>query len=312
MFYGFEVVTGHTHDQFAWDYGGGEFFEPVLDFLNKNYLSLAGGVIINGVSTPSEAERHIDMVIDDLSNLEQTAIREMVDMVLLSDSIPYNLSCEQKYSAYMMINLAKHRYLLDYSAEVRVETTGAEDYHAHTDRFRNSGKQKDFFTLCDVINENNYTPLLVTCHVFRSFCDMIRFLMSEMIRLNVSIKKCKNCGKYYVPSRSDALFCSGVSPQDEKKTCQEYGKYSNYLEKTRTDEATRLYKQIYNAKNNRARQGKKKYPPNGNPPWNTDLEGFIAKANAYKADIKGGIKSETEYIEWLKSMKEKKVFSNAT
>lgn len=115
------------------------------------------------------------------------------------------------------------------------------------------------------------------------------------------IKKCPNCGRYFVPfSRSDTVFCDEKAPQDTSRTCKEYGNYMSYLRKTQLDEATKLYKQIYNAKVNRVKRGY-------NPRLKAELDQFILDARQWKSKVKAGTKTEAEYIEWLKAVKGKKV-----
>ena len=41
---------------------------------------------------------------------------------------------------------------------------------------------------------------------------------------NIEIKKCKNCGKFFVPeNRSDELYCSNIF--ENEKTCKEVGPF---------------------------------------------------------------------------------------
>ena len=83
---------------------------------------------------------------------------------------------------------------------------------------------------------------------------------------------------------------------------QEYGKYRDYLEKNRTDEATKLYRSIYNTMQNKSRRCNYK-----NTALIQAVEEFKKCGNRWRADIKDGRKTNEEFIEWLKSVKDKKV-----
>jgi len=90
------------------------------------------------------------------------------------------------------------------------------------------------------------------------------------------------------------------------KTCQEYSKHRRHLEKIRTDEASRLYKQIYNSKNNKARRCKTEENPGGNPVFNADLDWFVSESAQWKTDISSEIRAKDDYIAWLRNVKEGK------
>lgn len=137
------------------------------------------------------------------------------------------------------------------------------------------------------------------CYMLIGLCIAI---LQEIFYNNRIIKKCPNCNRYFVPlKRSDTIYCNEKSPQDPSKTCREYGIYTSYLKKTQTNEAIKLYKQIYNSKNNKMRRY------NGsNDRLCNDLRSFVETAKQWKTDVKDGAKTEAEYIKWLKEVKEKK------
>lgn len=113
------------------------------------------------------------------------------------------------------------------------------------------------------------------------------------------IKKCPNCNSFFVPlTRSDTIYCDEPAPQDLTKSCKEYGKYVAYLKKTQMDLATKLYKQIYNLKANRVKRC-------DNSKLKEELESFIAEARAWKTDIKAGTREESDFIQWMKDVKER-------
>ena len=138
-------------------------------------------------------------------------------------------------------------------------------------------------------------------HKIRSIFGLCAASLYEIFSEGHIIKKCPNCGGFFVPlSRSDTIFCDEYAPQDRTRTCKEYGRYMTYLNKNRTDEATKLYKQIYNSKANKVKRC-------DNPKLREDLEDFIAHAKVWKAEVKAGAAEEAEFIQWLKEMKGKKV-----
>ncbi|KNZ41445.1 DUF6076 domain-containing protein [Acetobacterium bakii] len=137
------------------------------------------------------------------------------------------------------------------------------------------------------------TPIYKVHNIF----SMISIEVSKILEKDIDINICNNCKKFFIPlNRSDTQFCDNVSPQDENKTCKEYGRYINYLTKTQNDLATKLYKQIYNSKANKAKRTR-------NIIFQNDLNKFRLLAKKYKNRIKLGEITEDEYIIWLKDQK---------
>lgn len=124
---------------------------------------------------------------------------------------------------------------------------------------------------------------------------------STLIDEQFPIKKCKICGKYFVPlNRSDTLYCDRVSPIDPKRTCKEYGSQKLWYDKLKNDEVAKLARNIYSAKQMLVRR-------------NPDIVGYKKMFEYFKTErkkwevlVKSGEKSKEEYVSWLNEMKVKK------
>lgn len=114
-------------------------------------------------------------------------------------------------------------------------------------------------------------------------------------------KRCKNCGKFFVPlSRSDEMYCNNVSPQDQMRTCKEYGSQKLWYDRLKSDEVAKLARNIYSAKQMLVRR-------------NPDIVGYKKMFDYFKLErkkwetlVKSGEKSKEEYLSWLNEMKAKK------
>lgn len=135
--------------------------------------------------------------------------------------------------------------------------------------------------------------------------NIFEFITANLYNIfdsGLTVKKCNNCGKFFVPyNRSDTIYCDRVSPQDVAKTCKEYGAIKSYHDNLKNNEAMGLYRKIYMAKQMLARRNPdvKEYAKN--------FEEYKLISKQWKREIKEGIKTEAEYLEWLKAVKEKKV-----
>lgn len=135
--------------------------------------------------------------------------------------------------------------------------------------------------------------------------DLVNYLCMTFYQLldkGYLIKKCENCGKYFVPfNRSDTLYCDRFAPQDNNKTCKEYGASKTYLENLKNDKAKGLFRKIYMAKQMLAKRNP------DSPEYAESFEKYKTQSKQWKAEVKAGTKTEQEYIDWLKAVKEKKV-----
>lgn len=131
---------------------------------------------------------------------------------------------------------------------------------------------------------------------FNSLISAYYFSLLYFIENNIPIKKCKNCGKYFIPeNRNSSVYCNRI--YTDKKTCKEIGANNAYNEKLKKDEVNGLYRKILSAK---------KMTANRNPDIPLYLEKYEkwkAEANQFKKDIKSGKKTEDEFKQWLENTK---------
>lgn len=94
---------------------------------------------------------------------------------------------------------------------------------------------------------------VVDLFVLHSSIAAIQFDFSQVIRDEIVIKKCANCGKYFVPSiRSDEIYCENVFRNN--KTCKQLG----YETKVMKDDVLKEYRKIYKTQNARKQRNKHK------------------------------------------------------
>lgn len=163
------------------------------------------------------------------------------------------------------------------------------DYRAVTDAFMESvdaGGGEDIF-LAD------------------SFREVLVMELYQLLSSGETVSVCRNCGKPFAAfNRSDTFYCDRLAPQDGRKSCKEYGAYYVRLEKVRHDEATHIYKQVYNCLQNRYRRTKTPESPEGNARLKADAENFLAGCREWKGRIRADEATEQDYIIWLNQRKE--------
>lgn len=60
------------------------------------------------------------------------------------------------------------------------------------------------------------------------------------------LKKCKNCGKYFLTINSAVIYCDNVF--EDNKTCREIGASKVFTKNLEKDEAYNLYRKVYKKK----------------------------------------------------------------
>lgn len=153
----------------------------------------------------------------------------------------------------------------------------------------------------------NYVPFphdpdnAVFVYEVSDLLETVLLSAQTLIDEQIQVKKCGICGKYFVPlNRSDTLYCDRISPTDPKRTCKEYGSQKLWYDRIKSDEAAKLARNIYSAKQMLVRR---------NPDilaYKEMFEYFKEERKKWENWIKSGEKSKEEYLNWLNKMKVKK------
>lgn len=128
----------------------------------------------------------------------------------------------------------------------------------------------------------------------------------ELARRNKVVRKCKNCGRYFIPeNRSDTLYCDEPSPEAPEMTCKEYGTRRLWYERQKEDELATLSRKIASAKGMLAKRNP------DIPAYAASYEYFKAERMIWKKAVDEGRKTKEEYREWLLLMQSQKVIKEA-
>ena len=140
------------------------------------------------------------------------------------------------------------------------------------------------------------TPLTVyQCESIEDVCiASLHFLISN----NYNIRKCKNCGRYFVAYlRSDAEYCTRVSPYNQKKTCREDGPKRTYGASVNGDIVKKRLQQIESAR----RMRKHRNPDN----WDiqTEFDEWHTAMVRWRREYQSGSISAEQFLVWLEAHK---------
>lgn len=140
------------------------------------------------------------------------------------------------------------------------------------------------------------TKANINTSYFIECTDIIQTLLIELLeiaKLNIKIKKCRNCGKFFVPdNRSDEIYCSNIF--ENGKTCKEIGHFKVQQKMIQENDDLRIYRNVYQKLLLRTRRNP------SNIKYAREFESFKDDNNKWRENISKGKSSEKEYLKWLK------------
>lgn len=128
--------------------------------------------------------------------------------------------------------------------------------------------------------------------------DVALISLFYLIQEKMTIKRCENCGKFFVPLlRSDAIYCDRLAPQDSEKSCKEYGSKVRWYESVVGDEVLKISRNIYYAKKMLAQRNPDK------PEYMEMYEYYKVERKKWEAEVRAGTKTREAFLTWLNQMK---------
>ncbi len=153
--------------------------------------------------------------------------------------------------------------------------------------------------LLDYISKNSI-KLFVTYQI-HTIKELLIISFIEILKNNLTIRKCKNCGLYFIPeSRSDEKYCNRISPQNPNKTCKEYGAKKTYRDEIKSTPIKYEHNKIsqfYRMRINRAKNQKEKTK------YESIFNVYKENYQKNKMKYKSGKLKETDFIEWIKNQR---------
>ena len=147
--------------------------------------------------------------------------------------------------------------------------------------------------LLDSFKNNTMLVSMIDTHQSNDLSAICYAVLEELVKTtNNPIKKCQNCGMYFIPnSRLDEIYCD--YPKANGKTCKEQGAVQAYNERLKQNKALAEYRRLYQLKsmavgrNKDNKQMKKDFDK-----WKKDAKDRVNK-------LKHKILTEDEVYEWL-------------
>ena len=158
-------------------------------------------------------------------------------------------------------------------------------------------------TPLNIIDENqaieiakaNKDRILPIPYTFESndICQLLIIELQEIVCMDkFEIKKCKNCGKYFVPEkRTDELYCNNI--YEDGRTCKEIGSFKVKQKMINNDDDLRTYRNVYQKLLLRTRRNPE------NLQYEKEFEKFKEDNRKMRDKLDKGKVTYEEYVEWL-------------
>ena len=148
--------------------------------------------------------------------------------------------------------------LLNFRSVVGKPETSSMEFLYWMDEFRRE-QTGDYFYLENPMR-SFYGALpshdVVELYEIGSLDDLFRFEFVNMVKHDVFIKKCKNCGRFFIPKRrADAEYCERIFTDNGRK-CSEIGATLRYEKKVAGNPILEAHKKAYRRFNSRTRAKK--------------------------------------------------------
>lgn len=132
--------------------------------------------------------------------------------------------------------------------------------------------------------------------------DLFIASLFELFGKGYTIRKCKNCGKFFVTVEKGKRikYCYNISPQDQNKTCRDFFSQATYSERRRQSLRRTEYARLYNRFNNRINRFERKTEEQKEKE-DKDLAELKDIYFDMKEQLKLGTVTEAEICEYLQS-----------
>lgn len=144
-------------------------------------------------------------------------------------------------------------------------------------------------------NKNRILPIPYTFES-KDICQLLIIVLQEIVCMDkFEIKKCKNCGKYFVPEkRTDELYCNNI--YEDGRTCKEIGSFKVKQKMINDDDDLRTYRNVYQKLLLRTRRNPE------NLQYEKEFEKFKEDNRKMREKLDKGKVTYEEYVEWLNNM----------
>ena len=163
---------------------------------------------------------------------------------------------------------------------------------SYSRKYQEIGNNSEYDLLETLQNKKQVLSMSDT-HMSNDLSSICYAILEELSKTpNYPIKKCQNCGMYFIPNaKTDEIYCD--YPKENSKPCRDLGAFQSYTERLKNNKAMGEYRRTYQQKFMQVRKNKT------NTKLAKDFETWKKKAKEKINDMKKGELTENEVYEWI-------------
>ena len=163
---------------------------------------------------------------------------------------------------------------------------------SYSRKYQEIGKNSEY-DLLDTLKEKNMVLSMSVTHKSTDLSSICYAILEELSKTpNYPIKKCQNCGMYFIPtSKVDEIYCD--YPKENSKPCRDLGAFQSYTERLKQNKSMGEYRRTYQQKFMQVRKNK------DNKKLTQDFETWKKQAKEKINLMKKGKLTEDEVYNWI-------------
>jgi len=203
----------------------------------------------------------------------------------------FNLDNNEKYADYSNKTrlsaclISNKYYLKDFSSNIKV-ISKVNNYNYENDY------NLDFDTILSEIDYNSFIINMIDVYLIDDIKPLLFIILQQMVSNDIVVKKCQICNKYFLPLKSNELYCEFVN-EETNTICRDIGALQMYKKNLESIPGLLEYRRTYNKKSNEVSRNKE----NLELKQKFDIWKTIAQSKIKQ--YKHGIITEEELYEWM-------------
>ncbi|MEI3357296.1 MAG: DUF6076 domain-containing protein [Clostridia bacterium] len=290
----------------------------LLDFLNTNFENFDNFLIFFMKYGPfgyknffkNSFKKFIDSIlVEDMTYIEFKQIIHKFYLKHNSDfikfqskliniiSYTYNVDNNKTISNLKPLErnyLAAKKYSFDYSIDVSMRTQYDTILHSNNQYKKLLDTFQSEKNLIKDIKNKELKIIPSISYQSNDMFSLVIISFNQVLQNNKKvIKRCNNCGKFFIPiSKSNEIFCDNLYGTTNK-TCKQVGAAIAYNNKLKKDDVQRKYRSTYS----NWCMLVKRYPDIES--YKLNFEIWKKEAKKFKDDIKKGLSTNDDFLDWL-------------
>ena len=163
---------------------------------------------------------------------------------------------------------------------------------SYSRKYKDIGNNSEY-DLLNTLKDTNKVLAMSDTHKSNDLSSICYAILEELSKTpNYPIKKCQNCGMYFIPSaKTDEVYCD--YPKENSKSCRDLGAFQSYTQRLKDNKAMGEYRRTYQQKFMQIRKDK------SNTKLIKEFETWKKKAKEKINDMKKGKLTENEVYQWI-------------